>query len=121
MKDPIFPTDGVSQKFQDHALVSAEFLSRDIFKKHYIPELFTPVKAVKQFRRLFILADYSTTEYIMPALLQIINDDQLSCFRVSMDSVVPPLVLKFPLGIPRLGIFCSLTSPDNHFPSSWEI
>jgi len=54
---------GEWQKFQDHGLVTVEFLAEEAFSKHYVPGLFTPVELVKLFRKLLILGEFSESEY----------------------------------------------------------
>ena len=52
-------------------------------------------------------------------------DEEVSKYRLGAGAVVFPLVLHFPDGPPRRGIFCSLvcflTSPENHYPSPWKL
>ena len=113
------------KKFKDHGIVSLELLQEKEFNKHYVPDIFTPVDLVKLFRKLLIIADFSASEYIMPALLPVLETEKVHEYRVSKDSPVAPLALDFPLGGPRLGTYCSLTcflvSNDNQFPCPWKI
>ena len=113
------------KKFKDHGIVSLELLQEKEFNKHYVPDIFTPVDLVKLFRKLLIIADFSASEYIMPALLPVLETEKVHKYRVSNDSLVAPLALDFPLGGPRLGTYCSLTcfliSNDNQFPRPWKI
>ena len=114
---------GEFQKFQDHALVTSQFLKS--FGKHYVPNLFTPLELVKLFRALLIFADFSNTEYFMPCLLEIIGSEEVDKHRVSTAADTAPLVLHFPHGGPLLGMFCSLLvyllSAANHSPSPWKL
>ena len=54
-----------------------------------------------------------------------LSSKELSTQRLSLDSLVAPLVLYFPDGPPRRGIFCALvsflSSPFNHFPGPWKL
>ena len=113
------------QKFKDHGIVSLELLQEKEFDKHYVPDIFTPVDLVKLFRKLLIIADFSASEYIMPALLPVLENKKVHDYRITKDSPVAPLALDFPLGGPRLGTYCSLTcflvSNDNQFPRPWKI
>ena len=113
------------KKFKDHGIVSLELLQEKKFNKHYVADIFTPVDLVKLFRKLLIIADFSASEYIMPALLPVLETEKVHKYRVSNDSPVAPLALDFPLGGPRLGTYCSLTcfliSNDNQFPCPWKI
>ena len=116
---------GDMQEFRDHGRFSLKFLCEDKFKKHYIPGLFTPKELIKLFKKLLIIAKFSSTEFFMPALLPVLEDDEISQYRVSEDSPAVALTLDFPLGAPRLGTYCTLScflvSHDNQFPCPWKI
>ena len=116
---------GEWQEFKDHALFTLKFLEHDAFQKHYVPGLFTPVELVKLFRRLLVIADFSPTQYFMPALLEVLEEDEVCEHRVPDDSPAAALALDFPLGGPRLGVFCTLisflSSHNNQFPCPWKI
>ncbi len=116
---------GSWKKFYQFALVTVEFLSQGDFNKHYIPGLFEPRDLVHLFKRLLIFASLSSNELFVPALLNMLEDDKIDNFRVSFDAPIPPMVIKFPDGGPRRGIFCALTSflssTDNVFPAPWTI
>lgn len=117
------PFSGEWQAFRDHALFTLEFLHN--FQKHYVAGLFTPTELVKLFRRLLIVAQFSSTEYLMPALLPVLGDTDVADHRIPHDSPAAALALDFPLGGPRLGVYCTLTcflvSHNNQFPCPWEI
>ena len=110
------------RKFQDYGLVTAEFLGE--FNDHYVEGLFTPKELIKLFKALLVLADFSAAEFFMPALLRILDCEEAEKHRVSMSSVVDPLVIHFPHG-PRNGMFCSLItfllSSENRSPFAWEL
>ena len=116
---------GSWQKFKEHDIISLKLLQKEEFSKHYVPEIFAPVDLVKLFKELLIIADFNASEYIMPALLPVLEKEKIHEYRVSNDSILAPLALSFPLGGPRLGTYCSLTcflvSHDNQFPSPWKI
>ena len=116
---------GDMQEFRDHGRFTLKFLCEDKFKKHYVPGLFTPKELVKLFKKLLIIAEFSSTEFFMPALLPVLDDDKISQYRVSEDSTAVAFALDFPLGAPRLGTYCTLScflvSSDNEFPCSWKI
>ena len=125
---------GVWQIFIDHACFDLDFLSRPDFSQHYLPGLFTPVELVKLFKRLLIFADFPipknkalshTKHFFMPALLQVLNEDEISKHCVPSDSLAAALALDFPLGGPRLGSYCALccflVSSNNRFPCPWEV
>ena len=79
------------------------------FQKHYLPDLFTPEKLVKLFKKLLIFADFPDKQLFMPALLRVLGDNELPKFHAPSDSPAAPLALDFPLGGPRLGVFCALS------------
>ena len=116
---------GEYRKFQDHALVTTEFLASDKFGKHYVPNLFTPLELVKLFRALLIFADFNDSEYFMPCLLQIISSEEVAKHRLDSSAATVPLILCFPHGGPLLGMFCSLIvyllSSANRSPSPWKL
>ena len=113
------------QEFYNHALISLKFLSQDMFKKHYVLGLFQPEHLMILFRRQFIFADFANGKNFVPCLLRMLGKEDLAKKRVSDDSLVAPLVLHFPDGPARRGIFCALisflTSPENHFPGPWKL
>ena len=113
------------RKFQDHALVTSEFLASEKFGRHYVPNLFTPLELVKLFRVLLIFADFSDTEYFMPCLLRMISSEEVAKHRLDSSAAIVPLILYFPHGGPLLGMFCSLIvyllSSANQFPSPWKL
>ena len=111
------------QRFHDNALVSLDFLSQEEFQKHYVPGLFSPADVIKLFRKLFIFADFNDVEFFVPALLDVLEEDKMDSHRVSLSSLLPPLVVEFPHKAPLLGVFCALTcfllSERNCFPAPW--
>ena len=113
------------QMFFDHALVTLEFLSQEVFEKHYVDGYFQPKDLVILFRKLYVFAEFSNGKYFVPSLLRMLCDDEVSKYRLAASTVVFPLVLHFPDGPPRRGIFCSLvcflTSLENHHPSPWKL
>ena len=113
------------KKFFSHALVTLEFLAQECFKKHYVPGVFQPEHLVTLYRKLLIFADFSDRMFFVPSLLCMLSNKEISDQRLPTDSLVAPLVLHFPDGPPRRGIFCALvsflTSPENHFPSPWKL
>ena len=111
------------QRFHGNALVSLHFLSQEEFQKHYVPGLFSPADLVQLFRKLFIFADFNDVEFFVPALLDVLEEDEIDSHRVSLSSLLPPLVVEFPHKAPLLGVFCALTcfllSERNCFPAPW--
>ena len=117
--------DASFQILKDHGRFSLEFLSKDRFQKHYVPGLFTPKELVNLFRKLLIIAEFSGSEYFMPALLPVLEDEKVAKYRVFGDSPAAALALDFPLGAPRLGTYCTLScflvTHDNQFPCPWKV
>ena len=111
------------QRFHDNALVSRDFLSQEEFQKHYVPGLFSPADLIELFRKLFIFSNFKEVEFFVPALLDVLEEDKMDSHRVSLSSLLPPLVLEFPHKAPLLGVFCALTcfllSERNDFPAPW--
>ena len=109
-------------KFHEFGLVTIKFLSREVFSKHYVPRLFEVNDLVLLFKKLLIFATFSKSEYFVPALLRHLDSKAVDDHRVSS---IPCLVLQFPGGGPRQGIFCALlcwlVSPENDSPAPWSI
>ena len=101
-------------------MVSSKLLECDVFKKHYIPGLFTPHELIKPFQSLLILADFSEEDrYFMPSLLHYLDPAELVRHRSSTS-----FILHFPHGTQN-GMFCSLVafliSKSNCFPHAWKL
>ena len=111
--------------FLDHALITLEFLSQEVFERHYVKGYFQPKDLVILFRKLYVFAEFSNGKYFVPCLLRMLCNEEVSKYRLTAAAVVFPLVLHFPDGPPRRGIFCSLlcflTSPENHHPNPWKL
>ena len=107
--------------FHDFARVDVKFLSQKEFNKHYVLNLFEPQHLVYLFTKLFIFASISETELFVPCLLQSLDGDKVNELRVHHSSPFPPLVIQFPKGGPRKGIFCSLICFLTSDPSPWSI
>ena len=112
------PRSGSWQKFRDQGVVILEFLEQ--FKKHYIANLFTPPDLLQIFMNHLIITPLSTEEfhqvndftsrsiqYYMPSLLDMLSLMDLENHRVS-SSAADPLLIRFPNGWPRAGVFCCL-------------
>ena len=113
--------------FHDFARVDVKFLSQKEFSTHYVQNIFEPQHLVHLFKKLFIFASINETELFVPCLLQSLDDDdKVDEYRVQPydSSPISPLVIQFPEGCPRKGVFCSLicflTSQQNS-PSPWSI
>ena len=92
-------------KFRDQGIVRAEFLEK--FPRHYKEGLFTPDGLLYLFKHLLILAPLSKGEYFMPSLLQRLPSEKLDAHRVPSPAAAP-LLIRFPHGWPRNGVFCCL-------------
>ena len=113
------------QKFFCHALVTVKFLQQAMFGKHYVPGLFEPKQLATLYQKLLIFANFSEGKFFVPSLLRMLGSKEVSEHRLSFDSFIAPLVLHFPDGPPRRGIFCALisffTSPENRYPHQWKL
>ena len=102
-----------------------EFLSQEVFEKHYVEGYFQPKDFVILFQKLYIFAEFSNGKYFVPCLLRMLCNEEVSKYHLTTVAVVFPLILHFPDGPPHRGIFCSLvcflTSPENQHPSSWKL
>ena len=114
------------QKFCDYARVSAEFLKQECFQEHYHANFFTHDHLIVLFRKLLIFADFSNTEYFVPALLKKLKREELDRYRAKPTTPITSLILMFVKhGGPLLGVFCAtvvaLLSEDNVYPCPWEL
>ena len=92
-------------KFRDQGIVRREFL--DKFPKHYRDKLFTPSDLLQLFEHLLIIAPLTKGDYFMPSLLEMISPEKLDKNHISSPESAP-LLICFPHGWSRNGIFCCL-------------
>ena len=115
-------SSGGWRKFCEHGLVTEKFLSQDTFNSHYVAGLFEVKNLVVLFEKLLVFATFSESEYFVPALLRHLDSKAVDDHRVKC---IPSLVLLFPGGGPRQGIFCALLCwlvfPENDSPAPWSI
>ena len=115
-------SSGGWRKFCEHGLVTEKFLSQDTFNSHYVTGLFEVKTLIVLFEKLLVFATFSESEYFVPALLRHLDSKAVDDHRVRC---IPSLVLLFPGGGPRQGIFCALlcwlVSPENDSPAPWSI
>ena len=115
-------SSGEWRKFCEHGLVTEKFLSQDTFNSHYVAGLFEVKDLIVLFKKLLVFATFSESEYFVPALLRHLDSKAVDDHRVRC---IPSLVLLFPGGGPRQGIFCALlcwlVSPENDSPAPWSI
>ena len=126
--DPQSPIPGDRKRFRDYGLVTVDFLSD--FKKHYVENVFQVEQLVELFRKLLLLADFtSERRYFMPCLLKTLDDSklyehyQLQSNSANTSSV--PLVFDIKPYGPLNGLFCSLVtfllSCENTYPCPWNL
>ena len=113
------------QRFNDHALVSEEFLAQIHFSKHYVPRCFTEKELVVLFNEVLVFAKFNETEFFMPALLRMLSKEEVDKYRVDKSSAAAPVVITFSGDVPCLGVFCAsvvfLLSSKNRHPCQWEM
>jgi len=95
-------------KFRDQGVVRLEFLSR--FPRHFKDGLFTATDLLELLEYLLILAPLSEGDYLMPSLLQMLPPNELGKHRIFSQTAPATLLIHFPQGWPRSGVFCCLTS-----------
>ena len=93
-------------KFRDQGIIQLQFLEK--FPQHYRDGIFMPADLLKLFKHLLIFAPLTKDEYFMPSLLQMLHPEELDKHRAPSSSPAAPLVIHFPHGWPRSGIFCCL-------------
>ena len=99
------------------------FFQKKEFSKQYVPGLFEAKELIHLFIKLLIFARFSETELFVPALLHNLDEQEINKYRTSSG---PALLLQFPDGGPKQGVFfcsllCWLASPDYNSPASWSI
>ena len=112
------PKSGKWRIFRDKGILCLEFLKQ--FEKHYVSNLFTPPDLLRIFMRHLIITPFSTEglhkdvdftsnsiQYYMPCLLDMLSLTELASHR-NPSSVACPLLIRFPNGWPRAGVFCCL-------------
>ena len=95
-------------KFRDQGIVRLEFLSR--FPKHFRDGLFTASDLLELLEHLLIIAPLSEGDYLMPSLLQMLPPKELDKHRTFSQTAPATLLIRFPQGWPRSGVFCCLVS-----------
>ena len=98
------PAEGKLHKFRDQGIVTEDFLGKEEFAKHYVPDLFGPVELLSLFKKLLIVSQITEKEYLMPCLLTITDGPTVSPY-----GSVPSLLFYFPHG-PLVGVFCALVA-----------
>ena len=98
-------TEGKLRKFRDQGIVTLEFLSKKEFRRHYVPDLFSPGDLLRLFKKLLIVSQITEEEFLMPCLLRVTQEPTV----FASSSSVPPLLFYFPHS-PLLGVFCALVA-----------
>ena len=98
-------TEGKLRKFRDQGIITLEFLSKKEFRRHYVPDLFSPGDLLRLFKELFIVSPITEEEFLMPCLLRVTQEPIV----FASSSSVPSLLFYFPLS-PLLGVFCALVA-----------
>ena len=112
------PKSGKWRVFRDQGILILEFLKQ--FDKHYVENLFSPSDLLRIFMRHLIITPLSTeglhkdvdfisnsVQYYMPCLLDMLSLTELDSHR-NHSSVACPILIRFPNGWPRAGVFCCL-------------
>ena len=112
------PKCGKWRIFRDQGILILKFLKE--FDKHYVDNLFTPPDLLRIFMRHLIITPLSSEglhkevdftsnsiQYYMPCLLDMLSLTKLDSHR-NHSSVACPLLIRFPNGWPRAGVFCCL-------------
>ena len=100
---PSMVIDGTTKRFCEQGLVTQQLLSHERFSRHYIKGLFGPEQLIQLLEELLLAAKVSDNEYLLPFTLPTAESVMDSC-----PSSVPPLLVYFPDGGPKLGVFCHL-------------
>ena len=95
-------------KFRDQGIVRLEFLSK--FPRHFRDGLFTASDLLELLEHLLIVAPLSEGDYLMPSLLQMLPPKELDKHRTFSHTAPATLLIRFPQGWPRSGVFCCLVS-----------
>ena len=116
--DKVTPTVG-DHKLQYYGVVTKKSLKE--YGEHYEPPLFTSNELIKLLESLLVFAKLSSDEWFMPSLLEVVSEN-VAQYRLSQQAA---LVIHFPNGEPRMGMFCCLVafvlSLDNTDPCPWEL
>ena len=105
---PPVALEGKWLQFRDKGIVTLEMFQDERFSTHYIQDLFTPADLIKLFEHLLIVAPLSSTKYFMPSLLRTISVEKVRKQLPLPSITVAPLLVYFPAGCARNGVFCAL-------------
>ena len=118
------PLEGKWRHFVDRGIVSKACLKSKRFSRHYVPGIFSVDDLCELLKKLLVFApvpnpvsayqEGSTfsmsdkekeTHFVMPAALESLLDTALAQYRES-SSEIAPLLVRFPQGSRRAGVFC---------------
>ena len=94
---------GIWRKFMECGILNVDCLKK--FPANYAEGVFSPADMMKLFEKLLIVSEVSDGEYLMPCVLP--ADPQANCNPEPETQSVPPMVLHFPGGAARYGVFCA--------------
>jgi hypothetical protein len=94
--------DGIWMKFIKFGILNVDCLKK--FPKHYVEGVFSPADMMRLFEKLLIVSEVSAGEYLMPCVLH--AEALANCNPEPETQSVPPMVLHFPGGPARYGVFC---------------
>ena len=96
---------GIWRKFMECGILNVDCLKK--FPAHYVEDVFSPADMMKLFEKLLIVSEVNAGEYLMPCVLQ--AKPLANCNPEPETQSVPPMVLHFPGGAARYGVFCGAT------------
>ena len=92
------------------------------FKEHYHPPLFTSKDLAILFEKLLIFGKLEEGAWFVPSILPSLEEEEVEQYCEKKERA---LVIYFPDGGPKNGIFCSsvsfLLSNDNTSPAPWKV
>ena len=124
------PLEGEWSHFKDRGIVSKTGLRSKRFSRHYVPGIFSVDDLCVLLKELLVFApvpnlstthqddcqsDKEETHFVMPAALESLLEAALAQYRES-SSEIAPLLIRFPKGSRRAGVFCCfVVHLINHF------
>ena len=125
LRQPTSSLDAEWRHFRDQGVVSKECLKT--FDRHYVPGIFSESHLAQYLKQLLVLApiprpewapclkqlqqsdagkaESDETHFVMPTLLPTLSEGDLEKWRI-FSPVAAPLLIKFPKGTRRAGVFC---------------
>jgi hypothetical protein len=122
------PLEGEWRHFKDRGIVSKSGLRSKRFSRHYVPGIFSVDDLCVLLKELLVFApvpnpahkddpnsNKEETHFVMPAALESLLEAALAQYRES-SSEIAPLLIRFPKGSRRAGVFCCfVVHLINHF------